>query len=180
MKLGFDKPLYLLPFDHRRSFVADMFGFELPLSAQQRDQVTDSKQLIYEGFRQALAEGVSSESAGILVDEELGADILRDAHARGYATALSVEQSGGRDTVGCIVLGRGADEAKVRSWLAVAAAVPGFIGFAVGRTTFWDAVSSCRAQTLSPAEAATQIARRLREWVDIFEAGRVSRQAGAA
>jgi len=310
MNLGYDRALYLLPFDHRRSFVADMFGFEMPLSAQQRDQVTDSKQLIYEGFRQALAEGISSESAGILVDEEFGADILRDAHTRGHVTALSVERSGteefdfeygadfashiaafdptfakvlvrynpdgdhalnlrqvarlkqlsehcalsqrrfmfellvpatdeqlkgaggdkdvfdrhtrpllmqrtlrelqdagiepdvwkiegldrpadcariveiarrgGRDTVGCIVLGRGADEAKVRSWLAIAAAVPGFIGFAVGRTSFWDAISSYRAQTLSRAEAATQIARRFREWVDIFEAGRQSRPTGAA
>ena len=310
MNLGYDRALYLLPFDHRQSFVADMFGFQMPLSAQQRNEVTDSKQLIYEGFRQALAEGISSESAGILVDEEFGADILRDAHTRGHVTALSVERSGteefdfeygadfashiaafdptfakvlvrynpdgdhalnlrqvarlkqlsehcalsqrrfmfellvpatdeqlqsaggdkdvfdrqtrpllmqrtlralqdagiepdvwkiegldrpadcariveiarrgGRDTVGCIVLGRGADEAKVRSWLAVAAAVPGFIGFAVGRTSFWDAVSSYRAQTLSRTEAATQIARRFREWVDLFEAGRKSRPAVAA
>ena len=107
MNLGYDRALYLLPFDHRRSFVADMFGFELPLSAQQRDQVTDS-------------------------------------------------------------------------WLAIASAVPGFIGFAVGRTSFWDAVSSYRAQTLSRTEAATQIARRFREWVDLFEAGRKSRPAVAA
>jgi 5-dehydro-2-deoxygluconokinase len=40
--------------------------------------------------------------------------------------------------MGCIVLGRGADDAKVREWLAVAASVPGFIGFAVGRTSFWE------------------------------------------
>ena len=89
MNLGYDKALYLLPFDHRRSFVADMFGFEMPLTAQQRDHVTDSKQLIYEGFRQALAEGVSSEAAGILVDEEFGADILRDAHTRGHVRELA-------------------------------------------------------------------------------------------
>lgn len=54
----------------------------------------------------------------------------------------------GRDGVGCIVLGRGADEARVRSWLATAVSVEGFIGFAVGRTTFWDAVAGYRAQTL--------------------------------
>ena len=45
---------------------------------------------------------------------------------------------GGRDRVGCIVLGRGEDDVKVRQWLKTAAAVPGFIGFAVGRTSFWD------------------------------------------
>ena len=77
----------------------------------------------------------------------------------------------GRDGVGCIVLGRGANEARVRSWLATAASVEEFIGFAVGRTTFWDAVAGYRARTLTRSEAATQIARRLRDWVDIFEQG---------
>lgn len=46
----------------------------------------------------------------------------------------------GRERVGCIILGRGSDEQEVRSWLKTAASVPGFIGFAVGRTTWWDAV----------------------------------------
>ena len=40
----------------------------LPLSAQQHDLVSDSKQLIYEGFRQALEDGVPSDVAGILAD----------------------------------------------------------------------------------------------------------------
>ena len=44
----------------------------------------------------------------------------------------------GRDRVGCIILGRGEDDEKVRQWLRTAAGVPGFIGFAVGRTTFWN------------------------------------------
>ena len=52
----------------------------------------------------------------------------------------------GRRDVGCIVLGRGADEKKVVSWLETAASVPGFIGFAVGRTTFWDAVADYEAE----------------------------------
>lgn len=309
MNLGYDKALYLLPFDHRQSYVTDMFHLEPPLTAPQRDQVIDSKLLIYEGFRQALSEGVPFEAAGILVDEQFGAAILRDARQRGCVTALSVERSGpeefefeyesdfashieafdptfakvlvrynpegdralnlrqvgrlkhlseycrrsqrkfvfellvpptddqlvraggnkpvfdrqarpllmqqalrvlqdagiepdvwkvegldsladgerivqiarrgGRDQVGCIVLGRGADEAQVRSWLTVAAGVPGFIGFAVGRTSFWDAVAGYRAQTLTRAEAATQIARRLREWVDVFEDGHEARVARA-
>ena len=302
MNPGSGKALYLLPFDHRHSYLAGLFGFKPPLSASQREEVIDSKQLIFEGFKQALAEGVPKEAAAILVDEEFGAHILSDAHRRGFVTALSVEQSGidefkfeygddfashieafdpsfakvlvrynpegdkalnlrqvsrlkrlsdycqrsrrrlmfellvpatadqlartngdkdafdrqmrpplmlqaiqalqaagvepdvwkiegldsrddcerivgmarrdRRDGVGCIVLGRGADEARVRSWLATAASVEGFIGFAVGRTTFWDAVAGYRARTLTRNEAASQIARRLRDWVDIFEQGR--------
>jgi myo-inositol catabolism protein IolC len=40
----------------------------------------------------------------------------------------------------CLVLGRGADDAAVRRWLAIAAATDGFTGFAVGRTIWWDAL----------------------------------------
>lgn len=50
MNLGYDQALYVLPFDHRRSYVTDMFDFKPPLTVPQRDQVIGSKQLIYEGF----------------------------------------------------------------------------------------------------------------------------------
>ena len=70
------------------------------------------------------------------------------------------------------MLGRGADKVRVRSWLATAASVEGFIGFAVGRTTFWDAVAEYRARRLTRNDAASQIARLLRDWVDFFEQGR--------
>lgn len=74
--------------------------------------------------------------------------------------------------MGCIVLGRGEDDRKVREWLATAAAVPGYIGFAVGRTTFWDALADWRAGRSTRGEAVAAIARRYREWVDIFEDAR--------
>jgi len=47
-------------------------------------------------------------------------------------------RAGRREDVACIVLGRGGDEAKVIQWLRNGAGVPGFIGFAVGRTIWWD------------------------------------------
>src|SRR5262249_15181933 len=50
---------------------------------------------------------------------------------------VAAARRNGRDSVGCIILGRGENDKKVREWLATAAAVPGFIGFAVGRTSFW-------------------------------------------
>ena len=194
----------------------------------------DSKQLIYEGFNQALAQGLPLNAAGILVNERFGAVILRDARQRSRVTALSVERSGadgfefeyGADFAGHIeafdpafakVLVRcnpqGDPVLKLRQlgrleqlsghcWrsqrrfmfellvpptddqLARAAGnkdvfdrqahpllmqqtlqalqdgVPGSIGFAVGRTSFWDAVSGYRAQTLTRAKAAAQIAGR--------------------
>jgi myo-inositol catabolism protein IolC len=296
---GYSQPLYLLPFDHRNSYVTDMFHFTPPLSVEQRAAVVESKQVIYDGFRQAAADGVPATRAGILVDEEFGADILRDAIARQSVTALSTERSGseefefeygtdfaahieafrptfakvlvrynpegdagcnrrqtsrlkelsdycaanhqrfmfellvpatpaqldrlhadqdaydltlrpelmvetiralqdagvepdiwkiegldrredcermvamarrdGRSEVGCIVLGRGADEKKVVSWLETAASVPGFIGFAVGRTSFWDAVADYVARRATRQEASSRIAQRYREWAAIFE-----------
>ena len=70
------------------------------------------------------------------------------------------------------MLGRGEDDRKVREWLVTAAHVPGFIGFAVGRTTFWDPLVDCRAGKLTREAAAQEIARRYREWVGIFEKAR--------
>ena len=74
--------------------------------------------------------------------------------------------------MGCIVLGRGEDDRKVREWLATAAAVPGYIGFAVGRTTFWGALTDWRAGWSTREEAVAAIAGRYREWVDIFQDAR--------
>ena len=57
----------------------------------------------------------------------------------------------------------------MREWLTTAAHAPGFIGFAVGRTTFWDPLVDLRAGKMTREAAVTEIARRYREWVDIFE-----------
>ncbi len=84
---------------------------------------------------------------------------------------VAVARRGGRSGVGCIVLGHGADEQKVVHWLKVAASVPGFIGFAVGRTTFWDAVADYVGKRATRAEAVSRIADRYREWSAIFSRG---------
>lgn len=47
--------------------------------------------------------------------------------------------------------------------------MPGFIGFALGRTTFWDALVDWRAHRITRDAAVEYIAQRYREWVDIFE-----------
>jgi 5-dehydro-2-deoxygluconokinase len=85
---------------------------------------------------------------------------------------VAAARRNGRDNVGCIVLGRGEDDKKVRQWLTTAASVPGFIGFAVGRTTFWDPLVDWRAKITPRESAVAEIARRYREWVGIFETAR--------
>lgn len=303
---GYQQPLYILPFDHRGSFETGMFHWHGALSAEQTAQIAAAKQVIYDGFKAALAAGVRQQDAGILVDEQFGAAILRDASLSGYHFACPAEKSGqeefdfeygdhfaehieafhptfakvlvrynpeadremnrvqasrlkqlsdylqqanrslfmfellvpaekaqldkvsgdkkaydlelrpplmvgaiqelqdagvdpdiwkiegldrsqdcekivaaarrnGRDNVGCIILGRGEDEQKVREWLTTAAAIPGFIGFAVGRTDFWDPLVAWREGRLTREEAVSAIASHYREFVRIFEEGRGSR-----
>src|SRR5260370_17874572 len=94
MNIGYDKPLYIQPFDHRGSFKTKMFGWKGTLTEEQTAQVAAAKQVIYDGSKAALAGGVPQEKAGILVDEQFGAAILRDAAAKGYTTACPAEKSG--------------------------------------------------------------------------------------
>lgn len=297
---GYQEPLYILPFDHRGSFETGMFGWKGALTDEQTAQIAAAKQVIYDGFQEAIANGAPRDKGGILVDEQFGAAILRDAAEKHFTFACPAEKSGqeefdfeygedfaahieafhptfckvlvrynpegdqalnrrqadrlkrlsdylqiarrslfmfellvpaekaqleavkgdknaydakirpglmietmkqlqgagvepdvwkiegldqrgdceriietaragGRDPVGCIVLGRGADEQRVRNWLTTAASVPGFIGFAVGRTDFWQPLVDWRSKKISRETAVTQIATEYRGFVDDFE-----------
>ena len=299
MITGYTRPLYLLPFDHRASYISGLFSWKGPLNVEQMVTVANSKQVIYEGFQQAIADHVPKDRVGLLVDEEFGSAILRDAASKGFITVASVEKSGqeefefaygedfaqhieafhptfakvlvrynsegdvalnqrqasrikrlsnylhrtqtlfmfellvpaspmqleqleedknaydlqvrprlmmqaiqalqdagvepdvwkiegldrqeecvrlvelarrdGRNTVGLIVLGRGAERDRVVHWLKTAASVPGFIGFAVGRTSFWQPLVDFEAKRISKVEAATRIAHNFEAWIRIFE-----------
>jgi myo-inositol catabolism protein IolC len=280
-----------------------MFGWHGELSAEQTERIAAAKQVIYDGFKAAVVGGVPKARAGLLVDEQFGGAILRDAAKQGYLTACPAEKSGqeefdfeygddfpahieafnptfckvlvrynpegdeglnlhqasrlkklsqylheanrslfmfellvpaepaqlervkgdkkaydleirpkmmveairelqdagvepdvwkvegldleldceriveaarrdGRGNVGCIVLGRGESDEKVRAWLTTAAVVPGFIGFAVGRTDFWDPLMAWRTGKASREEAVARVAARYREFVDLFDSAR--------
>jgi 5-dehydro-2-deoxygluconokinase len=82
---------------------------------------------------------------------------------------VAMARRDGRSDVGCIVLGRGEDDKKVHEWLQTAASVPGFIGFAVGRTDFWEPLVNFRAHTWQRSQAVAEIARRYQDFVSIFE-----------
>jgi myo-inositol catabolism protein IolC len=310
MPRGYDRPLYIQPFDHRSSFQSKMFGWKSPLSEAQTAAIAGAKQVIYDGFLDALADGVPRDKAGILVDEQFGTAILRDATSRNIVTACPAEQSGqdefefeygedfashiekfdptfckvlvrynpggdptlnkrqaarlrrlsdflaargrsrflfemlvppekaqldqlngdkkaydrelrphlmvqaiaelqdsgvepdlwkveglerredcervvaaaragGRRNVGCIVLGRGADNQKVREWLETAATVPGFVGFAIGRTVFWDPLVAWRSEQMTREQAVAEIARRYRQYADLFERKHASLSSAA-
>jgi hypothetical protein len=84
---GYDQPVYILPFDHRGSFVTKMCGWHGGLTAAQTAEIAAAKQVIYDGFKTAIAEGAPKNKAGILVDEQFGAAILCDAKTDGFTTA---------------------------------------------------------------------------------------------
>lgn len=94
MPRGHDHPLYILPFDHRGSFQETLFGWHAPLSDSQTAEIASAKQIVYDGLLTALEAGAPKERAGILVDEQFGAAILRDAAAKGIMTACPAEKSG--------------------------------------------------------------------------------------
>ena len=94
MSVGYDRPLYVLPFDHRATFSKTMFGWEGPLGTDQAAQIAAIKKVIYDACKAAVADGVPKARAGILVDEQFGAGILRDAAKEGFVTASPAEKSG--------------------------------------------------------------------------------------
>lgn len=305
MVKGYTKQLYILPFDHRTSYISGLFHWKEPLNVEQTEAVAESKRIIYEGFKKSILTKIPKDAVGILVDEQFGIEILQDAVKNNYITAASVEKSGqdefdfaygddfakhienvnptfskvlvrynpegdaainraqaerlkrlsdylqnskqyfmfellvpaepaqlekvnkdkneydlklrpslmvraiqelqdagvepdvwkiegldqredcekivqvarrdGRDNVGLIVLGRGAERDHVVNWLKTAASTPGFIGFAVGRTSFWDALVDFEAKKISADEASSQIAHNFEEWISTFEEGRPSK-----
>ena len=301
MALGYDQPLYILAFDHRGSFQKKFFGVTGEPNAEEAKRISDAKRVIYEGAVRALSEGVDAASAGVLVDEQFGADIARDAKANGLALAMPVEKSGqeefdfqygedfgghietfdpsfskvlvrfntegdaamnerqaerlkrlggwlhangrrylfellvpatagqveaaggdedrwdsqerpkvmraaiealqaagvepdiwkiegidrredcemisaatragGREGVACVVLGRGADDAKVDHWLKMGSGVPGYIGFAIGRSIWWDPLKAFVDGNLGREEVAKQISANYRRFIDVYNGG---------
>jgi myo-inositol catabolism protein IolC len=89
------RELLILAFDHRSSFIEKMFGIKGRLPTQEeKKEISEFKKMIFEGFKAALKKGVSKEIAGLLVDEEFGSDILREAKKNGLTFAMPMEKSG--------------------------------------------------------------------------------------
>jgi myo-inositol catabolism protein IolC len=94
MALGYDGKLYILAFDHRGSFQKKMFGIQGEPTPEETETIRDAKHLIFEGMRKASERGVDPSAVGVLVDEQFGGSIPRDAKADGLKLAMPVEKSG--------------------------------------------------------------------------------------
>jgi len=94
MKNPFVSPLLILPFDHRSSFAKGLLGFKMPLTNAQKKEVTELKKIVYEAFQLSLKKYSHFNWFGILLDEEYGASILREAKKTGTQVCLTTEKSG--------------------------------------------------------------------------------------
>ena len=145
-----------------------MFELLVPAEPAQLAKVGGDKKAYDRDVRPALMARAVRDLQDAGVEPDLwkieGLDRTQDA-----ADIVAAARRNGRGEVGCIILGRGEDEKKVEDWLHTAAGVPGFVGFAVGRTTFWDPLMAWRAKQTTREQAVAEIARRYRRWSDIFQ-----------
>ena len=85
------------------------------------------------------------------------------------ARAAETARRDGRDGVACVVLGRGANDAVVQHWLRQGAGVPGYVGFAIGRTFWSDALVAYRDGEATREDAADRIAQKYRGMIQVWE-----------
>lgn len=89
-----EAPLFLLAFDHRSSFERKLHRITGSPTNEDLAQIRAEKQIIFGGFKKAVAAGVPKEHAAILVDEQYGDAVLREAGQSGFTLAVPVEKSG--------------------------------------------------------------------------------------
>ncbi len=112
-----------------------------------------------------------------LQDAKLEVDIwkIEGVEARSDCEMLVAQaRSGGRDGVVCVVLGRGADDAKVDQWLQAAAPVDGFVGFAIGRSIWWEPLKAYVDGKIDRAAGARKIAENYLRFVAVYERAKTS------
>lgn len=95
--LGYKKNLFILPFDHRSSLI-ELFGFTNPdLSSEEKKIITNAKEIIYTAFKKAIEQEIPKDQAAILIDEEYGDKIIRDAINQDINVILATEKSGQKE-----------------------------------------------------------------------------------
>ena len=94
-----------------------------------------------------------------------------------YEKIVNVIKVGGRKDVNLVVLGRGATDAKVdewlttgikEEWLEVGPKIEGVIGFAVGRTIFWDALEKFYKGEIGKAGVIQIVSENFQKFYHVF------------
>ena len=152
--------------DHDRKFLFELLvpATEEQLASVGGDTERYDAELRPELMRRAIAE---TQDFGCEVDiwKIEGVDAREDAEV----LARQTRTGPGREGVVCVLLGRGASDEKVDHWLRVAAPVEGFVGFAIGRSIWWDALKGYLDDSLERDAAAAQIAENYLRFIRVYE-----------
>jgi len=92
-----------------------------------------------------------------------------DAREDAQMLVENTRKGEGRENVVSVLLGRGASDEKVDHWLRVAAPVEGFVGFAIGRSIWWDALKGFLGGDLERDAAAEQIADNYLRFIKVYD-----------
>jgi myo-inositol catabolism protein IolC len=92
-----------------------------------------------------------------------------DSRADAEMLAEQTRKGEGRENVKSVLLGRGASDEKVEHWLQQAAGVDGFVGFAIGRSIWWDALKAFLDEGLEREKAADQIADKYLSFIRVYD-----------
>jgi myo-inositol catabolism protein IolC len=160
--------------EHDRRF---LFELLVPAEESQLEQVGGDSDRYDSELRPELMRRTIEELQGAGVEPDVWKIEGLDAREDCERIAASCRRDG-RDGVVCVVLGRGADDAKVEHWLRQGAPVEGFAGFAIGRTIWWDALKGFLDGSVDRGDAAQRIAENYLRFVQVYKES--ERQAAPA
>jgi len=150
--------------DHQRRF---LFELLVPATPKQADHYADDPL----GYDRELLPDLTIAAIDELQTAGVAPSIWKIQgfeSAEAYVQVVRQAQAGGRTSTRCIVLGHGADAARVESWLRLAAATPGFDGFAIGRTIWFDPLAQLLAGHITDDAAREWIRRGFAEMVQAY------------
>jgi myo-inositol catabolism protein IolC len=156
---------------HERKF---LFELLVPAEPAQLESVGGDT----DRYDSELRPGLMRRAIAEIQDGAIEVDIwkIEGVEARSDCEMLVAQaRSGqGREGVVCVVLGRGADDAKVDEWLQAAAPVDGFVGFAIGRSIWWEPLKAYVDGKIDRAAGARKIAENYLRFVAVYERAKTS------
>src|SRR3954471_12123300 len=152
--------------EHDRKF---LFELLVPAEEAQLEQVGGDTDRYDAELRPELMRRAIEQIQDFGVDVDIwkieGVDRREDAEM----LAETTRRGEGRENVKSVLLGRGASDDKVDHWLRQAAGVDGFIGFAIGRSIWWDALKGYLEKGVERSAAAEQIADNYLRFVRVYD-----------
>ena len=144
-----------------------MFELLVPATESQAEAVAQDSQVYDLKLRPDLTTRTMAElqDAGVEPDVWKLEGTEDPEAARSFVTQ---GRAGGRSDVGLIILGRGENDERVREWLTVGAKTEGVVGFAVGRTVFWQPLVDHRDGKTSRADAVSRVADAYQRLYELF------------